>query len=101
MVTGIHANFREQSGPVFVRTALSSSHALSCLHLLIASAIALAGMAKGSDPLGSRRAPTGDAAELSSPFTRGSVRYIWHAYYSIVKIYQIYNFNCCWVETIF
>ena len=51
----------------------SSSHNLSCLlHLLIDSAIALAGMAADSDPLGSGRAPTGDAAEPSSPFTCGS-----------------------------
>ena len=48
----------------------SSSHTLSCfLHLLINSAIALAGMATDSDHLGSWRAPTCDAAELYSPFT--------------------------------
>jgi len=38
------------------------------------SAIALAGMAADSDPLGSRKAPTGDAAELSSLFTHGGVK---------------------------
>ena len=38
--------------------------------------IALAGMAADtcSDPLGSGRAPTGDAAELTLPFTCGGVR---------------------------
>ena len=40
------------------------------LHLLIDVAIALA----GSNPLGSGRAPTGDAAEPSLPFTRDSAR---------------------------
>jgi len=53
----------------------SSSHGLSCLlHLLINLVIALAGMAADGDPLGSGRAPTGDAAEPSSPFTLGSAR---------------------------
>ena len=43
------ANFRQQSGPV-----LTSGHALSCLlHLLIASAIALVGMAEDNHLLGS------------------------------------------------
>ena len=37
------------------------------LHLLIDVAIALAGMVADSNPLGSGRAPTGDAAEPSSP----------------------------------
>ena len=46
----------------------SSTSAFSCLlHLLIDSAIVLAGVAADSNPLGSRRAPTGDAAEPSSP----------------------------------
>ena len=69
MLTGIHvlASFRWQSGSVLVRTVLTSGHALSCLlHLLIASVIALAGMAEDSDLLGSGRSPTGDAAEPSS-----------------------------------
>ena len=63
----------------------SSRYALSCLlHLLIGTAIALAGVAADSD-LGSGRAPTGDAAESSSSFTRGGVRYIARAYYLPVK----------------
>ena len=53
----------------------SSNHALSCLlHLLIDSAIALAGMAGIAILKGSGRAPAGDAAEPSSPFIRGGVR---------------------------
>ena len=44
-------------------TVRTSGHALSCLlHLLIASPVAWAGMAEDSDPLGSRRSPTDDAA---------------------------------------
>ena len=54
MLTGIPDNLRWQSGPVLVRTVLTSSHAISCLlYTLIASAIPLAGVAEDCDPLGS------------------------------------------------
>ena len=79
MLTCILANYRWQSGPVLARTVLSysSSHALSCLlYLLIHSVIVMAGMAAASNPLGSGRAPTGDAEKLSLPFTHGGVRQI-------------------------
>ena len=53
----------------------TSSQDLSCLlHLLINSVIAYTVMVADSNPLGSGRAPTGDAAEPSSPCTRGGVR---------------------------
>jgi len=57
----ILANSRWQSGPVLVVIMITSIHAL-LLHLLVASAFAWAGMAEDSDPLGSGRSPTGDAA---------------------------------------
>jgi len=75
MLTGILTNHRWQSGPVLARTTLTSNHALSCLlHLLIASVIALAGMAEDSNPLGSGRSQTVDAAGPSSQFTHVGVR---------------------------
>lgn len=75
MLTGIVANYRFQSGPVLARTPHTSSHALSCLlDLLIGSPITLADMAAYIDPLEPGRAPRGEAAEPSSPFTHGGVR---------------------------
>jgi len=45
----------------------SSTHALSCLlHLLIDSVFTLAVVAGDSNPIGSGKAPAGDAAEPSS-----------------------------------
>jgi len=47
----------------------SSRQCLSCLlHLLIDSAIVLAGMAADSDSLGSRKAPTGDGSRAVFTF---------------------------------
>ena len=75
MLTGNTRQFQMVSGLVLVRTVLTSSHALSCLlHLLVASSIGLKGMTEDSDPLGSRRSPTGDAGRPSSPFTHGNER---------------------------
>jgi len=63
MLTGILANYRQKSKPVLVRTILT--HTLSCLlHLLIDSAIVLAGRAAASNALRSGKAATGNAAEL-------------------------------------
>jgi len=59
MLTAILTNNRRQSGPVLASTMLTSNHALSCLpHLLIASVIAMAGIAEDSNPLGSGRSQT-------------------------------------------
>ena len=76
-----------------------SSHVLSCfpLLLIIASTIALAGMAENSIPLGSGRSPTGDAAGPPSLLTSGSVRSICRCYYLTAKKFCVFNFHCCWI----
>ena len=79
----ILANSWQQSGPVLVRTMLTPSYPSSCLLLfLIASMIGLSGMAENSNPLVSRRSPTGDAADPPS-----------------MKIFHVFSFRCRWVVT--
>jgi len=52
-----------------LKLCLSSSNHTLCID----SAIDLAGVAADSNPLQSRRTPTGEAEEQSSPFTHGGV----------------------------
>jgi len=77
----------------------SSSQSLSCLlHLLIDSAIVLAGMAADSDPLGSRKAPTGDGSRAVFTF------YTWYERNHLILLFdweknRTFNFCCCWTMT--
>ena len=73
MLTGILAKFRmaEWASTCMDRTYLQLRFELPSA---LASKIAFAGMAEDSNPLGSGRSPTGDAAEPSSWLVHGRVR---------------------------
>ena len=86
MLTGIVANFRQQSRPALVRTTLTSSHAYLQPRLLPAKFWVTFRTYKSlqqllwqvwqyidSNLLGPGRSLTGDAAGPSSPFTQGDM----------------------------
>jgi len=76
MLTGILAKFRmaEWASTCMDCTYLQLRFELPSALVLITSKIAFAGMAEDSNPLGSGRSPTGDAAEPSSWLVHGRVR---------------------------